>query len=241
VVTRQEAGSPSCADMKPDAQPVKKTGGRSSDFCVGIGPQGTDQRLRGDRPRVQVNGCGAMSAVTAHREAKNQSRRQIRPMKRPRNRRRGNPRKNPPRGMDRSGSRATRYAPLSIQTVGLSGDKVNLRLTAREPATVAAMFDSLAVYGPWLTVYGPWLIGGVAGLVGFFVIAAIMGFVVSAGSHQTRTAPASAARNHPAHPANGAGTDALTIQAGSAYRMAAFPPSRRAYRRGHGRSANSAG
>jgi hypothetical protein len=66
---------------QPDAQPVKKAGGRSSDFCVGIGPQGTDQRLCGDRPRVQVNGCGAMSAVTAHREAKkNQSRRQMRPM-----------------------------------------------------------------------------------------------------------------------------------------------------------------
>jgi hypothetical protein len=40
------------------------------------------------------------------------------------------------------------------------------------------MFDSLAAYGPWLTVYGPWLIGGIAGLVAFFVTAAIVGVAV---------------------------------------------------------------
>jgi hypothetical protein len=40
------------------------------------------------------------------------------------------------------------------------------------------MFDSLAAYGPWLTVYGPWLIGGIAGVVAFFVTAAIVGVVV---------------------------------------------------------------
>jgi len=46
---------------------------------VGIGPQGTDQKLCGDRPRVQVNGCGAMSTVTAS------SRRYLRTMTRPLN------------------------------------------------------------------------------------------------------------------------------------------------------------
>ena len=40
----------------------------------------------------------------------------------------------------------------------------------------AALFDAPAV--PWLAVYGPWLIGGIAGLVAFFVIAAIMGVVL---------------------------------------------------------------
>jgi hypothetical protein len=73
--------------------------------------------------------------------------------------------------------------------VGLSGDKVNLRLTAREPATVAAMFDSLAVYGPGLTVYGPWLIGVIAGLVAFFVTAAIMGVVLRRRDHIRRGGP----------------------------------------------------
>jgi hypothetical protein len=34
------------------------------------------------------------------------------------------------------------------------------------------MFDSPAV--PWLAVYGPWLIGGIAGLVAFFVTATII-------------------------------------------------------------------
>jgi hypothetical protein len=34
------------------------------------------------------------------------------------------------------------------------------------------MSDSAA--GSWLAVYGPWLIGGIAGLVAFFITAAIM-------------------------------------------------------------------
>jgi hypothetical protein len=38
----------------------------------------------------------------------------------------------------------------------------------------AAMSDSAAIYGSWLAVYGPWLIGGIAGLVAFFITAAIM-------------------------------------------------------------------
>jgi hypothetical protein len=42
----------------------------------------------------------------------------------------------------------------------------------------AAVFDdSPVVYSPWLS-YGPVLIGGIAGLVAFFVTAAIMGAVI---------------------------------------------------------------
>jgi H+/Cl- antiporter ClcA len=40
------------------------------------------------------------------------------------------------------------------------------------------MFDSPTVSSPLLAVYGPWLIGGIAGLVTFFVTAAIMGIVL---------------------------------------------------------------
>jgi hypothetical protein len=51
------------------------------------------------------------------------------------------------------------------------------------------MFDSLAVYGPGLTVYGPWLIGVIAGLVAFFVTAAIMGVVLRRRDHIRRGGP----------------------------------------------------
>ena len=40
------------------------------------------------------------------------------------------------------------------------------------------MFDSPTISSPLLAVYGPWLIGGIAGLVTFFVTAAIMGVVL---------------------------------------------------------------
>ena len=40
------------------------------------------------------------------------------------------------------------------------------------------MFDSPTVSSPLLAVYGPWLIGGIAGLVTFFVTAAIIGIVL---------------------------------------------------------------